>query len=420
MEPLRFIHCADLHIDSPFKGISKYNERLAEVLNDSTFRSFENIVDYAISEKVDFVLFAGDIYDGENKSLRAQIRFNEGLKKLSDARIYSYIVCGNHDPLNSRFDRIKLPEKAHIFRGDEAEPVPFEKDGEIVAYIYGISFPKREVYENLSLKFNRIDNNIPAIALLHCNIDENTGYDNYAPASVEDLISRNMDYWALGHIHKRNIVREADPTIVYSGNTQGRNPKEAEAKGCHLVSMDSEGDFHLEFVPTDVVRFLSAELDVSDYSHIDEIIEAIKSKCDDISSKSDIQNHHKIIRLTLNGRTELNSTLNNPQSTDSIVDDIREYFQNSEPMVWLESLKVETVGNYDMDVLRKEGSFTSDVILLYDALFDGDGELRGEIEESEKTILNKGGRYLEEFPSNILDIAKESLNITLDKLLAGE
>ena len=138
MTAFRFLHCSDLHIDSPFKGLSSLQPSLAEILRQSTYQAFQNIVELALQEEVEAVLIAGDIYDGSDKSLEAQLKFRSGLQKLSDAGIDTFIVHGNHDPLDSWSASLDWPERVHVFSGSQTECHPVTKNGEVKAYIYGI------------------------------------------------------------------------------------------------------------------------------------------------------------------------------------------------------------------------------------------------------------------------------------------
>ena len=156
MRPVRFIHCADLHLGTPFKGISELNPDLGDLLYQSTYLSFDNIVTLAIKESVDCVLIAGDVYDSEDKSLQAQLRFRNGLSRLSEAEIPTLIAYGNHDPLNGWSATLKWPKGVFTFPGDKVECIPLQKNAETIAMVYGISFAKRDIKERQHLMLSTI------------------------------------------------------------------------------------------------------------------------------------------------------------------------------------------------------------------------------------------------------------------------
>jgi DNA repair exonuclease SbcCD nuclease subunit len=225
VNPFSFIHTADLHLDSPFKGISEISGEISLELAEATFESFNKIIDLCIEKQVEFLLITGDIYDGADRSLRAQLRFRDGLKRLSDAGIKTYIVHGNHDPLDGWSANLDWPENVHIFNGKSVEKVSVEKDGKELAQIYGISFHTRKIKTNLADKFPEIphsEKDLFTIGMLHCNVGTNTEHETYAPCTVQDLITRNFDYWALGHIHKKAIINAENPMVVYPGFIQKR------------------------------------------------------------------------------------------------------------------------------------------------------------------------------------------------------
>ena len=193
MKALSFVHTADLHLDSPFKGISEINSEISLQLTEATFVAFNKIIDLCIEKQVDFLLIIGDVYDGADRSLRAQLRFRDGLNKLSEAGIKAYVVHGNHDPLAGWSANLDWPENVHIFSGESVEKVSFEKDGKEIAQIYGISHRKRDIKTNLALEFPEKTGNPPfTIGMLHCNVGSDTGHEPYAPCMLEDLISKKL------------------------------------------------------------------------------------------------------------------------------------------------------------------------------------------------------------------------------------
>ncbi len=422
MYELKFLHCADLHIDSPFKGLSSVNTELRDILHESTYRSFLNIVDLAINEKVDCVLISGDIYDGADKSLRAQLRFRNGLQKLSDEDILTFIIHGNHDPLDGWSATIKWPELVVIFGGDKVQKYPVIKNGQVIANIFGISFATRDIYENLALQFENLEENIPSIALLHTNIGENTGHEPYAPASVEDLISRKMSYWALGHVHNHKILKNEYPAIVYPGNTQARNSREIGEKGCCIVTLTSQGECNISFVPTDVVRYSTHTLDISEIGNIDDLIEAVKEKCEEIAQEMD--KRHTIIRLKIIGRTDLHHEINKENVLEDLIVSIREQFEDADPIIWLEKLLINTNGMYDLDKIREGKDFIADIVRLYDELNVPEQIILDELREELSVLFSswQGARkYLDQLSDGeLLEIAKQARDLTLDDMLTIE
>ncbi len=385
MRPFKFVHCADLHLGTPFRGLSELSPDLGKELSKSTYTAFDNIVQLAVTEKVDCVLIAGDVYDSEDRSLKAQLKFRDNLARLSEEGIHTYIAHGNHDPLSGWAAKLELPERVFVFPGDKVGSIPFQNGDETIAIFYGMSFPKREIHENLSLKFTPEKENVPHVGILHTNVGASTGHDSYAPCNTEDLVKSGMDYWALGHVHQGGILRPSKPAIVYSGCSQSRSPRETGAKGCYLITLEFGSDPVIKFVPTDVVRYVLLSLDIAALPTLDQITDSIIRKCMDISGESDERG--LIVRLSLKGRTELHSQLKRPNSISAILENVREQLADKEPFVWLESLHLETAGTYDLDSLKKGDDFIADIIALFDKLETPESGDRIELRESLETLF---------------------------------
>ncbi len=417
MTAFRFIHCSDLHIDSPFKGLASQVPSLAERLRESTFQSFRNIVNLAVEEKVDAVLIAGDIFDGADRSLQAQLKFRRGLQKLSEKGIPSFIVHGNHDPSNSWSHMLDWPESTTIFSGNEVEHIPVIREGETLAWIYGISYPQREVNKNLALKFKKDQEQGFAVGLLHANVGRHPGHDNYAPCSLRDLISSDFDYWALGHIHEFKILHENNPCIVYSGNTQARHLKETGPKGCCLVTLNSGAPANIQFVATDVVSYHSAKVDVSNTSSVNEVLQAIQSQVEEFAKKS-LTREGMVVRLVLTGRTTIHKELQNPEATKALTEEIHAFFEGHSPWI-LVDLSTQTAGIYDIDSLKDGKDFVADLLNLCEG--DHDKQLQNKIQEAMKPVFESwaGRKYLEN-GENIQAITLKARNLALDQLVNSE
>jgi len=418
MRPVKFIHCADLHLGTPFKGISELNPDLGDMLCRSTYTSFDNIVALAIKEKVDCVLIAGDIYDNEDRSLQAQLRFRDGVSRLAEAGIRTLIAYGNHDPLNGWSATLKWPERTFVFPGDKVECIPLEEQNETIALVYGISFAKRDVRDNLSLRFDPALERVPRIGLLHANVGINTGHEPYAPCSVDDLCNNHIDYWALGHVHQGAIIRSANPAIVYPGCSQSRSPHEHGSKGCYVVTLEFGVDPIIKFVATDVVRYLFDSVDISPCLSMDEVADSAVKKCQEMLAKSEGRN--LLVRLSLIGKTILHAQLQRADSISDLLGNMREQLANQEPWIWLDRLNLDTFGTYDLDLLRQGKNFTADVISIFDELGDTSSSEQKELYERLQPLFGKwqGRSYLEQpTQDELLGLAREAQEQLLDLLL---
>jgi len=418
MTSFRFLHCSDLHIDSPFKGLSLVQPSLAEKLRNSTYQAFQKIVKLALQEEVEAVLIAGDIYDGSDKSLQAQLKFRRELQKLSEAGIDTFIVHGNHDPLDGWSASLDWPDQVHIFSGTEVECYPVKKNGVVKAYIHGISYPKRNVRENLAQKFMRGENQSFAIGLLHTNVGHQTGHDDYAPCSIDDLIAGNMDYWALGHIHRFQVLREGNPAVVYSGNTQARHFRETSEKGCCLVTLHQNAPPEIKFIPTDIVRYIQGEFNLLGTISLDEVIAGVRGECERLADQ--VKDRDVFINLILNGRTRLHAELTRGDTLEGLQEEVRAHFEGRIPSIWLD-LKLDTCGIYDMESLRQGKDFISDLIALFDD--EEKSETHAELKEVLKPLFEtwQGIKYLDDLTDvEMKDILAKARSLTLDRLLKLE
>ena len=414
MTTFRFIHCSDLHIDSPFKGFSAINPDWAERLRDAPLQSFLNIVDLAVREKVDAVIIAGDVFDGEDKSLQAQFKFRRGLQTLSEHRIPSFIAHGNHDPLNTWSTTLKWPEGATVFPGSGVQSVPVVKDGQTLAHIYGTSFPERDVFNNLALQFERQQDSGFAVAVLHANVGGHPDHDPYAPCSVDDLVSRGMDYWALGHIHLREVLRESHPAIVYCGNSQGRHFKESGPRGCCLVTLSEGALPDVQFLATDTIRFVESAVDLSSCASLDAVVEEIVRQCQILLDQA--EGRSLVVRQTLIGRTEVHALLRMGGTLESLREEVLQSFSDRRSGLWLE-FRLQTRGANDIDALKQGKDFIADLIALYDSRMDP--ETLPECRESLKALFRswEGGYLLSELTDDELrEILFQARNLTLDML----
>ena len=269
---------------------------------------------------------AGDIYDGADRSLRAQLKFVDGLARLDAAGIRSFVCHGNHDPLDGWEARLSLPPGCVRF-GPEVSGEPVFPGEPERATVYGVSYPQRVVTENLALHFNGQVSSGFSIGLLHCNVGGNTSHDNYSPCTVSDLAETAIDYWALGHVHTRQVLRQERPTAVYPGNPQGRHPLETGERGVYLVEVDDYGAVSLDFRPVDVVRWETLEVSIAALEAEQELIDAIDSaaaSCAEYAGGRSV-----VFRLTLAGRGPLHRWLRSAGTVEELRERINEQYAPS-------------------------------------------------------------------------------------------
>lgn len=283
LKKITFLHAADLHLDSPFVGLSSAPNRIFKDIQESTFKALDNLVSEAIRRQVDFVLLVGDLFDHDVQSLKAQVRLREAFEKLAREKIDVFLSYGNHDFAAGNVHFVSFPENVHVFPDEKVTSFSYVKEGEILANIYGFSYEQRVIKENKAKLFKIENNEVPFhIAMLHGSIKSNVEHDVYAPFQLSDLRKEPFNYWALGHIHKREIL-STEPYVVYPGNTQGRHRKELGKKGCYFVEMD-EKETKLQFVPLQAITFESIIFDLANYHDFYEAKEALIEKLTNIKT----------------------------------------------------------------------------------------------------------------------------------------
>ncbi|HEY7937766.1 MAG TPA: DNA repair exonuclease [Candidatus Limnocylindrales bacterium] len=357
---LRFVHTGDLHLDSPFLGLGQaVPERIESSLRDATLRSWDRIVGLAIDSRADGVLVAGDVFEGANRTLRAQVAFRDGLDRLAREHIPSFVVTGNHDPLNGWEPAVSWPDLAHRFPANTVTSRPMLRDGVELARVHGISYGTRDITRNLAATFRRDGDEPFAIGLLHANVGGIEGHANYAPCSLSDLSASGMDYWALGHIHKHGILRSADPAIVYCGNPQGRDPGETDPRGCYLVDVDEHGHVAAEFQAMDVVRWQRLSVSIDGVPTEEALIEAVG---DAIEAAADAAGRSIVALVTLTGRGPLHGSLRRTAVLHDLHELVRQRFGAGEPFAWLETLRDQTRPSIDLAARREAGDLLGEAL----------------------------------------------------------
>ncbi len=394
-----FIHAADLHLDSPFRGFEQVNnvdeavkENVLHRLRNCTFKTLENIVDACIRHNVDFLVLSGDIYDLADRSIRAELRFRRAVERLARRGIQVYAVYGNHDYDDGIRSRLTWPDNVFFFSPGEVEYREITRQGKEVARIYGISYPRRDVTDNYAVNFKRHSEVPFAIGVLHCNVGGIPEHENYAPCHLNDLVRAGMDYWALGHVHTRQVLKEDSPCVVYAGSPQGRSPRETGEKGCYLVNVSDNGLVHIDFLPVDDIRWIDAALPVDKLKSQDELISQLVEKLTIIQSTHG--NKSLITRITLTGRSVLHRELRSGSVLEDILEELRNRFAGAEgDFLWPESIRCATGIPLDKASLKNSGTLLGDLLTLSSRARSEAG-LREELRRTLWPLEEKAGNYL--------------------------
>jgi exonuclease SbcD len=267
----KFLHAADIHLDSPLRGLGRSDALPADEIRGASRRALDNLVSLAIAEKVAFVLIAGDVYDGDWKDYHTGLWFVSRMARLRDLGIKVYLIRGNHDAQNKMTASLPLPDNVHQFRTDRAESKTLD---EFDVIVHGQGFATEKVDDDLAARYPAADHACLNIGLLHTSATGRDGHDRYAPCTVEALRSKGYGYWALGHIHKRETLSDGDSTIVFPGNVQGRHIRETGPKGCLLVTVDDKHAVaSVDFKPLDVLRWETCKVDATGMVDGDDLLQ---------------------------------------------------------------------------------------------------------------------------------------------------
>lgn len=392
MSHFKFIHAADLHIESPYKGVKSLNKKLGETLVQRGFEAYDQLIETCINEAVDFLLIAGDSFDSESGSLGAQYRFFSGLEKLQKHGINVYIICGNHDPLNRWAKNFQLPDNVFRFNANAVQQEVFSKDGKALASIYGVSYGEKEEFNGLAEHFKRTDQNSFAIGMLHGMLSGKEGHTPYCPFTLDQLRASGMDYWALGHIHKREIIHKKNPIAVYSGNIQGRHFNETGEKGCYLIEVERGSVTEQKFIQLSNIIFERSELDINDIENMDVLFAEIDALKERLLAK----NQSYMLRITLTGNTNLYSELTDQQSVGELLKSINAQNNYDRDFVYIDRLINQTQPIIDLEARKKASDFLADLIQRFDQ-YERDPKQLADLERDlfEEVKSSKAGKSLD-------------------------
>jgi len=303
---MKFIHAADIHLDSPLRGLARYDGAPVEAIRGATRLALQNLVDLAVDEGVDFVLIAGDVYDGDWKDHNTGLFFVSQMTRLREAGIPVVMISGNHDAANRMTKTLRLPDNVTRLSHRKPETAASEQLRDLGVAIHGQSFAQPAELQNLAAAYPAQVSGMFNIGILHTSLTGAEGHEPYAPCSLDDLRNKGYDYWALGHVHTREVKCD-DPCIVYPGNIQGRHIREEGARGCYLVTVDSTGQCDLEFRTLDVMRWNQLTVDVSGAKSDDDVLDLCSEHLSELMAAN--QELPTAVRVVMVGNTDLHGQL---------------------------------------------------------------------------------------------------------------
>ncbi|EAP88693.1 Metallophosphoesterase [Oceanicaulis alexandrii HTCC2633] len=381
MTSFRFFHAADIHLDSPLRGLAGQEGNAVARVRTATREALDMLVGLAIEEQVDFLIFAGDLYDGDWRDYNTGLFFAKQMGRLKKKGIPVYLLHGNHDAESQITRRLELPDNVHVF--GTRKPETFALD-ELKVALHGQSFRQRDITENLVPDYPAPVSGAFNIGVLHTGLGGMGGHENYAPCAMEDLINKGYNYWALGHVHKASVLHKK-PHVVFPGNLQGRHARETGAKGASLVTVEDGDIVELTTVPCDVVRWAVLPVSLADAERFGDVIDRIHDAVEAAVTEAD--GRLLACRIVLQGRTAVHEQL--------IASEVRMLAEAragalglGDEVAWVEKVVINTQPEVDAETLaEREDAIGELQRLLQEAT--GDDALLAQIEDDISKLVRQ-------------------------------
>lgn len=397
---MKFIHAGDLHVDSALSGLSAHDEAPLDLLRGATRRAFTNIVDRALSEKVAFLLLPGDLFDTGWRDFGTGIFFMRQVARLHAAGIAVIVVRGNHDPAEEMLKTLSPPPNLHILSAERPETLMFNIDGLPVA-IHGQSFRTAATYDNLASGYTPTAGHLN-IALLHTSLGGYDAHAPYAPCSLDELVNKGMDYWALGHVHEHAVLA-TKPYVAFSGNAQGRHAAELGPRGALLCAVAHGVVQAPQRIYTDVLRWQIADVDASGAHTVDEVMARVYARFESLMGDAD--GRPVACRVRITGKTAAHRELaSQPRAVRQNVQAQAMYVDAKQ--LWVEKIEVATTPPRDAaEIAARADGIAELQTLLSEAGADA---------EFMASLRTEFGPLLAKLPREVLGDSRTLLS-TLDK-----
>lgn len=417
MSDFTFIHAADAHIDSPLRGLEKYEGAPTQALRQSTRRAFEKLIDLCLAKPVDFLLLAGDLYDGDWKDYNTGLFFQKQMSRLKEADIKVFTLRGNHDAASQISKNLPLPSNVHDFQCNSPETTTID---DLKVAIHGQGFATKAVTEDLSLNYPSALPGHFNIGLLHTSVTGREGHENYAPCTLSGLLGKGYEYWALGHVHTREVLHER-PYVVFPGNLQGRHIREQGSKGATVVKVRDGQIVDLKHQPLDVARWQLCEIDITGLTLEDEVLDLAQNSF--LDALKNAAGRLVVARVLVKGRGPLHSSLS--QNQEHWAGQLRALSLDlSSQKLWLEKILFQTQAELDLDELKERDDPIGALLRALSDLKDDPDRLKSEIESTFKNLLTKVPADILEgidlsSPSALKALIEDVEQLLIPQLLSG-
>jgi DNA repair exonuclease SbcCD nuclease subunit len=367
---LKFLHAADLHIDSPLRGLDAYPGAPVERIRRATRVALTALVELALAEGVDLVLLAGDIYDGDWPDFKTGLFFREQMARLTSRGIRVFVARGNHDAESVITRNLPSLDGLHVFSARRAETVTLD---ELAVAVHGRSYAEKAVMNDLTPDYPAALPALFNIGVLHTSLAGHAEHLPYAPTSEAALVAKGYDYWALGHIHQREVVREQQPRIVFPGNLQGRHAKETGSKGCELVEVQDGRIVSAEHIALDTVRWHRLVVNADGIDDVDGLAAAFNRAAQQAAGQAHDRLH--AMRVVLDGESAL--AQHEAEAPDTLAAAIRAGAQDFDgPSLWIEKVVNQLRSPFDRAAALQRNDALGEVLRLIDELASDDGALQ--------------------------------------------
>ena len=339
MTDFKFLHVADIHLDSPLLGLARYEGVPVDEVRSATRTALTNVVDLAIEEEVAFVVIAGDIYDGDWPHFGTGLFFCAAMGRLEKVGIEVFLLYGNHDAESVLTKKLPLPPNVHSFPSNKAKTLVHQATG---AVVHGRSYKVKDTRDNLAVAYPQATPGAFNIGVLHTALNGGRPpHVPYAPCSLAELAAKGYQYWALGHVHDFDIV-SSSPYVVFPGNLQGRSVRECGPKGAVLVTVhDQEVAGAPQHLAVDSVRWAHIEVDAAGVANETELHARIRDLLE-TAIDTDAAGRALVARVTLTGATGLHGWL--AETKDQVTNDIRGIAVSISERLWIEKVSLKTDG----------------------------------------------------------------------------